>query len=130
MGPAPAIRCRRHHKVPAPVAIITSSEGEDDMHAEVLGNDHEYQRWLADNPNGFVLNTTRTHSPGYMVLHRASCPHISVASHESEPGASPSDNTAKSVRQISSRSGIGRRRMGLSRTSAVIASLQDKGPLR
>jgi len=56
------------------------------MPAEVFENDADYQRWLADHPNGFVLNTTRTHSLGYMVLHRASCPHISVASHESEPG--------------------------------------------
>jgi hypothetical protein len=56
------------------------------MPAVVFGNDDDYQRWLAGNPYGFVLNTTRTMSPGYMVLHRASCPHISVACHESEPG--------------------------------------------
>jgi len=56
------------------------------MPAKVFGRDVDYQRWLGDNPNGFVLNTTQPHSPGYMILHRASCPHISVASHESEPG--------------------------------------------
>lgn len=49
-------------------------------------SDGEYQRWLADNPHGFVVNTRRARSPDYMMLHRASCRHISEPSHETSPG--------------------------------------------
>jgi hypothetical protein len=56
------------------------------MPAEVFATDRDYQRWLGENRNGFVVNTTRDYSPDYMVLHRASCRHISEPSHETEPG--------------------------------------------
>ena len=36
-----------------------------------------YLRWLANHPNGYVVNTLRAVSPDYMVLHRATCPAIS-----------------------------------------------------
>jgi hypothetical protein len=49
-------------------------------------NDDQYYKWLADNPAGFVLNTSRDCPPHYMVLHRASCRHISDPTHENEPG--------------------------------------------
>jgi hypothetical protein len=53
------------------------------MPAEVFDNDDaDYVRWLTTNPNGFVVNALRSLASHYMVLHRASCPHISVPSHE------------------------------------------------
>jgi hypothetical protein len=57
------------------------------MAARLFRNDDDaYLRWLASHPNGFVINTWRSLSPRYMRLHRASCRHISVPSHEKEPG--------------------------------------------
>lgn len=38
--------------------------------------DAEYVRWLADNPEGYVLNAERKPQPGYLILHRAACKHI------------------------------------------------------
>jgi len=42
-----------------------------------IDDDAGYIRWLAAHPEGFVLNTERSPKPGYLVLHRASCPKIS-----------------------------------------------------
>src|SRR4051794_20629624 len=39
-------------------------------------DDDPYQRWLAANPHGYVINTGRSMSPSYMVLHRARCAKI------------------------------------------------------
>jgi hypothetical protein len=36
-----------------------------------------YSRWLAEHPNGYIINANRTPSPNYLKLHRASCPTIS-----------------------------------------------------
>ena len=44
---------------------------------EFKGQDEAYRQWLESHPEGFVINTNRDHSPGYMVLHRAKCRHIS-----------------------------------------------------
>lgn len=44
---------------------------------EFKGHDAGYREWLTQHPTGFVLNTDIGHSPGYMVLHRAACTHIS-----------------------------------------------------
>jgi hypothetical protein len=32
-----------------------------------------YLAWTKDHPEGFVVNTTRTPTPKYMVLHRSGC---------------------------------------------------------
>jgi hypothetical protein len=40
-------------------------------------DDESYQRWLAANPDGYVINTGRGKPPSYMVLHRARCRKIS-----------------------------------------------------
>jgi len=37
------------------------------------GDDDTYQRWLVQNPGGYVINTRRGLPSSYMVLHRASC---------------------------------------------------------
>jgi hypothetical protein len=37
-----------------------------------------YLRWIAANPDGFVLNVRRTPDPNYVVLHRATCGSIST----------------------------------------------------
>jgi hypothetical protein len=56
------------------------------MSAILFQTDDEYQRWRESHPDGYVLNTTRPESPRYMVLHRASCTHISDPSHENAAG--------------------------------------------
>lgn len=44
---------------------------------EFKDDDVAYTNWLAENPNGYVLNTYRKPSPGYLILHRATCKSIS-----------------------------------------------------
>jgi hypothetical protein len=56
------------------------------MPAKVFTSDEDYFRWLTENSTGFVLNTWRACSPSYIVLHCASCRHISEPTHENEPG--------------------------------------------
>lgn len=53
---------------------------------EFDGNDAGYYRWLEQHPHGFVINTHRSPSADYMVLHRARCSHISQPIHEVKPG--------------------------------------------
>jgi hypothetical protein len=48
-----------------------------------LRNDAGYLEWPAEHPEGFVINTYATPSPGYVRLHHASCPSISRL----QPGA-------------------------------------------
>jgi hypothetical protein len=42
-----------------------------------LDDDRGYLRWLNANPAGFVVNSDRKPTPGYLRLHRATCPMIS-----------------------------------------------------
>jgi len=69
------------------------------MPAHVINNDRDYQQWLSQNPDGFVVNTTRSRSPRYMMLHRASCRHISDPMHESEGGGFTERDYIKVVAQ-------------------------------
>ena len=48
------------------------------------GDDAAYMDWLVRNPNGYVVNVRRNLSAEYVVLHRATCAHISAPR---EPGA-------------------------------------------
>lgn len=36
-------------------------------------NDKDYLKWVAENPDGYVLNIQRSLNPGDSRLHRASC---------------------------------------------------------
>ena len=36
-------------------------------------NDVGYRKWLSENRDGWVVNTGRSPSPDYMILHRADC---------------------------------------------------------
>ena len=38
-----------------------------------VDDDSGYLSWLADHPESFVINTTRTPSAAYLMLHRATC---------------------------------------------------------
>lgn len=38
-----------------------------------VDDDVAYLDWLADHPEGFVLNTGRNPSAAYLMLHRTSC---------------------------------------------------------
>lgn len=40
-------------------------------------DDVGYMRWLAQHPNGFVINTYSSPSAAYLKLHRATCASIS-----------------------------------------------------
>jgi hypothetical protein len=47
------------------------------MATEVFeGDDAGYERWLAQHPNGYVLNSRRNPTRSYLKLHRATCHHI------------------------------------------------------
>jgi hypothetical protein len=52
-----------------------------------IDDDTGYLRWLANHTNGYVINTRRSASPAYMVLHRATCPTISDYAPRNQPGA-------------------------------------------
>ena len=56
------------------------------MVEEFTDNDEKYQKWLAQNPNGFVVNTPRNRSTDYMVLHRATCSLIRNYTEMAQPG--------------------------------------------
>ncbi len=38
-----------------------------------FNDDDGYLRWLAQNPDGFVVNSNRVPVSSYLILHRASC---------------------------------------------------------
>lgn len=40
---------------------------------QFANDDASYLSWIAENPDGFVLNVERSPRPGYLVLHRATC---------------------------------------------------------
>ena len=48
--------------------------------------DTTYQRWARSHSGGFVVNTFRSRSPGYMVLHRATCCYIRNYTRMARPG--------------------------------------------
>ncbi len=50
----------------------------------LFDNDSAYHDWLVRNRDGYVVNVRRTLSSDYVVLHRATCPHVSGPQ---EPGA-------------------------------------------
>ncbi len=41
-------------------------------------NDDSYLRWLAESPDGFVVNSNRVPVSSYLILHRASCKWINT----------------------------------------------------
>lgn len=43
------------------------------MPAQYFDNDKRYLQWVADNPNGFVLNIGANNNPKYRVIHSAKC---------------------------------------------------------
>lgn len=45
-----------------------------------VDNDTGYVDWLARHPRGLVVNADRHPKPGYLVLHKATCPRISRTS--------------------------------------------------
>ncbi len=61
---------------------------------EFLDDDESYLSWIANNPNGLVLNVRRVADPDYVVLHRANCG--SISTDKREPGA----YTTKGYRKV------------------------------
>jgi hypothetical protein len=39
----------------------------------IVDDDSGYLRWIADHPDGFVVNTFRKPNPSYLILHRSTC---------------------------------------------------------
>lgn len=42
-------------------------------------DDKGYLHWLADHPDGYVVNCERSPKPTYLMLHRATCRDISTS---------------------------------------------------
>ena len=47
---------------------------------QFIDDDSGYLAWLESNPHGFVVNSHRSPTPDYLILHRASCKSINTAS--------------------------------------------------
>jgi hypothetical protein len=45
-------------------------------------DDTGYLAWVHDHPDGFVVNTEPPPSPGYLMLHRATCTFITRSSQQ------------------------------------------------
>ncbi len=57
------------------------------MSATMFRDDDEgYFAWIGQHDGGFVLNTQRARSPGYMVLHRARCHSIGALTGSAREG--------------------------------------------
>ena len=41
-------------------------------------DDDGFRRWVEGNPNGYVVNSYRSPTGGYLKLHRASCSHLKL----------------------------------------------------
>jgi len=53
------------------------SRGDGDMTVIVFEDDDDaYLRWVAEHPDGYVVNMRRRLDPNYIILHRADCPTI------------------------------------------------------
>lgn len=56
---------------------ITFEEGvkkmEENQIRTFIDDDNNYLRWLMQNPSGFVVNSNKTPSPKYLILHTARC---------------------------------------------------------
>jgi hypothetical protein len=48
------------------------------MAACFADDDDGYLAWIAQHPDGFVLNTESTPNPNYLRLHRATCSTITI----------------------------------------------------
>ena len=62
----------------APACNLFSLPGDSTMNAQYalthfFNDDDSYLCWLAQNPDGFVVNSNRVPVGSYLVLHRASC---------------------------------------------------------
>src|SRR5271157_6274634 len=51
----------------------------DNGFQQFVNDDDGYLRWLAQNPNGFVVNSNRVPVSSYLILHRASCKWINTS---------------------------------------------------
>jgi len=48
------------------------------MMTRFVDNDDGYLAWIAQHPDGFVLNTERIPKPNYLRLHRSTCRTITI----------------------------------------------------
>jgi hypothetical protein len=55
---------------------MSQFESSVEGYVEFVDDENGYLRWLEANPDGYVVNSARSPSPNYLVLHRALCKHI------------------------------------------------------
>jgi hypothetical protein len=60
---------------------------ESDRAVCFVDDEHGYKKWLKSHPNGFVVNTTRSARPTYLMLHKASCPTTTIRGPQTSEGA-------------------------------------------
>jgi hypothetical protein len=70
---APGCRQKEPRGPAAFAAPLAPARGRGGVLLSFLDDDAGYLAWLASNPAGFVLNSERTPSARYLVLHRAAC---------------------------------------------------------
>jgi hypothetical protein len=51
----------------------STSETRGELVTKFIDDDEGFISWRDSHPNGYILNTTRTPTPSYLVLHRTSC---------------------------------------------------------
>jgi hypothetical protein len=61
-----------------PVAVQSPAKNIVQTSGAVVFSDSDaaYEKWVKENPTGFVINTSRTLDSNYMPVHRATCAHI------------------------------------------------------
>jgi hypothetical protein len=62
----------------SPLKSTTDPRQPPEPPTTFVDDDEGYVRWTERFPHGYVINTTRTPSADYLVLHEASCLHITV----------------------------------------------------
>lgn len=50
---------------------------------QFISNEEGYLNWISDNPNGYVINTTKKVAVEYYVLHNSTCRSISDSENHS-----------------------------------------------
>ena len=62
---------------------------------EFIEDEERYLQWVINNLSGYVINTTRSMSPKYMVLHKADCYSIREPAKSAKPGGFTERNYIK-----------------------------------
>jgi hypothetical protein len=79
--PHPTVATRpARTRTPAQASAEIASGAAPDGITIFLDDDPGYERWLHEHATGYIVNAARNPKPGYLKVHRASCPFISSPS--------------------------------------------------